>query len=153
MSTTTTGKLGDSAANWVLRMAGIVLAFILSVLVLLVIGASPLDAFQLIFSGAVSSPDKLAYVMTAWAPLLLCSAGLLLTFSAGLWNIGIEGQIVLGAIFATGVMRALQGSAPVSGSPGDGRTGVAARRRSVGAIGRGAASVWERKRDLRRPGS
>mgnify|MGYP001007252905 FL=1 len=41
-------------------------------------------------------------------PLLLVTAGLLITFSAGLWNIGIEGQITLGAIFATGMLRMLQ---------------------------------------------
>jgi ABC-type uncharacterized transport system permease subunit len=51
-------------------------------------------------------------VLAAWAPVLLCSAGLLMTFSAGLWNIGIEGQIVLGAVVATGMMRATQDSLP-----------------------------------------
>jgi simple sugar transport system permease protein len=39
--------------------------------------------------------------------LLLSSAGLLVTFRAGLWNIGIEGQITLGAIFSTGMLRML----------------------------------------------
>ncbi|WP_343406274.1 hypothetical protein [Candidatus Amarolinea dominans] len=58
------------------------------------------------------APPRLAYVLTAWAPVLLCAAGLLVTFAAGLWNIGIEGQVVLGAIFATGVLRWLQPSLP-----------------------------------------
>jgi simple sugar transport system permease protein len=38
------------------------------------------------------------------------TTGLLVTFTAGLWNIGIEGQITLGAIFTTGVLRLLQDS-------------------------------------------
>lgn len=33
---------------------------------------------------------------------MLCAAGLLVPFTARLWNIGIEGQVVLGAIFCTG---------------------------------------------------
>jgi simple sugar transport system permease protein len=74
------------------------------------LGASPLDAFALILSGAFGSSTKLAYVMTAWVPVLFCSAGLLVTFAAGLWNIGIEGQIIMGALFATGLMQALQDS-------------------------------------------
>jgi general nucleoside transport system permease protein len=37
---------------------------------------------------------------------------LLVTFAAGLWNIGIEGQIVFGAVFATGALRALEQSGP-----------------------------------------
>lgn len=103
---------GTSLVDWLLRLAGILVALALSALVLLLIGASPLDAFALILSGAFSSWDKLAYVMTAWAPVLLCSAGLLVTFAAGLWNIGIEGQIVMGAVFATGLMRVLENSLP-----------------------------------------
>jgi ABC-type uncharacterized transport system permease subunit len=43
-------------------------------------------------------------------PLLLSTAGLLVTFAAGLWNIGMEGQITLGAIFATGLLRIVQDS-------------------------------------------
>jgi general nucleoside transport system permease protein len=108
----TPARVNAGSLSWVLRLSGIVVAFVLSALVLLAIGASPLDAFSLIVQGSVSSVDKLAYVMTAWAPVLLCAAGLLLTFSAGMWNIGIEGQITLGAIFAAGAMRALQNSAP-----------------------------------------
>jgi simple sugar transport system permease protein len=91
-----------------LRIIALVGAVLLSGAALLIIGASPLDAFGLILSGAFGSPSRLAYVMTAWVPVLLCSAGLLVTFSAGLWNIGIEGQVLMGAVFATGVMQSLQ---------------------------------------------
>jgi simple sugar transport system permease protein len=42
-------------------------------------------------------------VVNFWLPIFLCSCGLVLTFSAGLWNIGIEGQIGMGAIGATGI--------------------------------------------------
>jgi len=45
----------------------------------------------------------------AWVPLVLASAGLVVTFAAGLWNIGIEGQIVMGAVAATFVARTVHG--------------------------------------------
>ena len=95
-----------------LRISALLGAILLSGTALLVIGASPLDAFGLILSGAFGSASRLAYVMTAWVPVLLCSSGLLVTFAAGLWNIGIEGQVVMGAVFATGVMQSLQQSLP-----------------------------------------
>jgi ABC-type uncharacterized transport system permease subunit len=104
--------------NWeirpsiLLRIVAILFALIFSGLILLTLGASPLDAFHLILSGAFGSSSKLAYVMTAWVPVLLCSAGLLVTFTAGLWNIGIEGQVVMGAVFATGLMQVLQDALP-----------------------------------------
>ena len=58
--------------------------------------------------GSVGSIGKISDVLVAWMPLLLATAGLLVTFTAGLWNIGIEGQITLGAIFTTWVLRLLQ---------------------------------------------
>ncbi len=103
---------GTTARDWLVRTGGLLLALALSALVTLALGISPWDATSLIFSGAFGSTSKLAYVMTAWVPVLLCSAGLLLTFSAGLWNIGIEGQVVMGAIFATGAIRLLQEALP-----------------------------------------
>ncbi len=80
--------------------------------VLALLGASPLAAYRLIASGAFGTPERFTYLLTAWTPLLLCTAGLFLTFAAGLWNIGIEGQVVLGAVFTTGALRALGGAAP-----------------------------------------
>jgi ABC-type uncharacterized transport system permease subunit len=108
----TFARPGAGAMDLLLRIVGILAALMLSAGVLLILGASPLDAFALILSGSFGSSAKLAYVLAAWAPVLLCSAGLLMTFSAGLWNIGIEGQIVLGAVAATGMMRATQDSLP-----------------------------------------
>lgn len=75
---------------------------------LLLAGASPLEAFRQMGLGAFGSVNRLADVLVVWGPLVLVTAGLLVTFAAGLWNIGIEGQIVMGAIGVTGVLRLLQ---------------------------------------------
>ncbi len=106
------GRPGTRAMDWLLRLGGILAALLISALVLWAIGTSPLDAASLIFRGAFATPGNLAYVLTAWVPVLLCSAGLLLTYNAGLWNIGIEGQIIMGSIFATGMLRLLQDHVP-----------------------------------------
>ena len=79
----------------------VILALGLTTIILLVVGAPPLEAYRNIVEGALESPDKMASVVTAAVPLWLCSAGLLITFAAGLWNIGVEGQIVAGALLAT----------------------------------------------------
>lgn len=86
----------------------VLLALGFTTLVMLISGADPLQVYQNIISGAVGSPVKIADILVAWTPLLLATAGLLLTFTAGLWNIGIEGQITLGAIFTTWALRVLQ---------------------------------------------
>lgn len=80
--------------------------------ILRLLGASPLQAYGLIASGALGTPERVTFVLAAWAPLLLAASGLLVTFAAGLWNIGIEGQIIFGAVFTTGALRALEHTGP-----------------------------------------
>jgi simple sugar transport system permease protein len=60
-----------------------------------------------LITGSFGSPGKISDVTVVWVSLALCSAGLLFTFTAGQWNIGIEGQLTFGAIFATGATRLL----------------------------------------------
>ncbi|MFP4395291.1 MAG: ABC transporter permease [Anaerolineales bacterium] len=86
-------------------IAPVIAALLFTMLILLAVGAPPVRAIAVILQGAVESPQKWADVATAWAPLALVGAGMSLTFAAGLWNIGAEGQIILGAIFATWVAR------------------------------------------------
>ena len=87
------------------QTAALLLAFGLVSLILLSVDASPLDAFRNMFTGSFGSLRKFAEVLVAFVPLLLVTAGLLVTFSAGLWNIGVEGQVVLGAISTVWVYR------------------------------------------------
>ena len=94
--------------NLGLQLGALVLAFLLTSVILLIAGAPPFEAYKEIVQGAVGSLTNFSDVLVAWVPLLLCSAGVLVTFAAGLWNIGVEGQIVLGAVLATWVLRLLQ---------------------------------------------
>ncbi len=75
-----------------------------SVLVLLV-GENPIAVFGLIWQGAFRNSEATAGVFNFWIPLVLCSMGLIITFTAGLWNIGVEGQIMAGALAASWAAR------------------------------------------------
>lgn len=83
--------------------AGAVALFVL--LVLLAAGAPPLAALGQILQGAFGSWSKFSHVVKAWIPLTLCACGLLFTFRVNLWNIGVEGQVLAGAIGATAVLQ------------------------------------------------
>ena len=76
-------------------------------LLLLASGASPIESFRLIWEGSVGSGAKLADTLMAWVPLVLAASGLVVTFAAGLWNIGVEGQVIMGAIAASWIAREL----------------------------------------------
>ena len=63
-----------------------------------------LDLIRLPFSSA----NKFFDMISAWLPLILVLVSVLYTFRAGFWNIGVEGQIVMGAVFTTYIIRILQ---------------------------------------------
>jgi simple sugar transport system permease protein len=96
--------------NWIFPLVTVVLALGFTTVILLMTGAPPMKAFTSILEGGLGSVSRITDVLVAWVPLLLVTMGLLVTFTAGLWNIGIEGQITLGAIFATAVLRTFQDS-------------------------------------------
>lgn len=81
-----------------------------TILILRIAGAPPLGAFQALFFGSLGSWNKFSHVVNAWIPLTLCGCGLLFTFRIGFWNIGVEGQVMMGAVFATWLLRSGVGS-------------------------------------------
>ncbi|MGD1992287.1 MAG: ABC transporter permease [Anaerolineae bacterium] len=98
-------KTSSRLRGILLGIAPVALALLFTTLLLIAVGASPLDAYGNILAGAFESPEKLADVVAACVPLVLAGVGMSITFTAGQWNVGVEGQIVLGAILATWVAR------------------------------------------------
>ncbi len=93
------------------QIGALLMALLLTTLILVAVKAPPLKAYLSILSGAFGSSQNVIAVLITWSPLLLTTAGVLITFAAGLWNIGMEGQMAVGAIFTTGMLRLLQNSA------------------------------------------
>lgn len=94
-------------------LVSVVLAIGVSMLLLWLVGAPPVEAIGLMWEGAFGTADKVANTLLVWTPLILASAGLVVTFAAGMWNIGVEGQIVIGAIAASFVAREIPGPSAV----------------------------------------
>ena len=67
----------------------------------LIVGVNPIFAISEIFSGSFGSLYGIKETVTKAIPLILIGTGLTLAFRAKFWNIGAEGQLLMGAIFAT----------------------------------------------------
>ena len=67
------------------------------------LGIDPFFAYSRIFGGAFGSLYALSETVTKAIPLILAGVGLTLAFRARFWNIGAEGQLLIGAICATGM--------------------------------------------------
>lgn len=94
------------------QLGSIALAIVFITAIILVVGASPPSVITAMWSGAFGTVGQFARVIATLAPLLLCASGLLFTFTAGLYNLGIEGQIAFGAIVSTLAIRLTQDSLP-----------------------------------------
>jgi simple sugar transport system permease protein len=94
--------------RWIWPIVPILAALLVTSLLLLLFGASPITSFDAMLQGAFGDTSKTLSVLAFWVPLLLSATGLLITFTAGLWNIGIEGQIIMGAIAASWVALKLE---------------------------------------------
>lgn len=70
-------------------------------LLLLASGRNPLVAYQSLFMGAFGSMDRFAEILVKATPLLFIAISVSISFRCQLWNIGAEGQLIMGAIFST----------------------------------------------------
>ncbi len=66
-------------------------------------GYDPIETLYQFFIAPVSTRYGLAELMVKATPLVLIGVGLSIGFRAGVWNIGAEGQLTLGAIFGGGL--------------------------------------------------
>jgi len=93
-------------SRWV-TIAAPILSLALALLVIALVfwgyGVDPLLAYRRIFKGAFGSLYGLSETTVKAIPLMICGVGLAIAFKALVWNIGAEGQLLIGAICATWV--------------------------------------------------
>lgn len=88
-------------------IVAVVLTMIAGGVMFAILGKNPVEAIRTIFWDPLFNPDFAAYsrpqLLVKAGPLILIAVGLSLGFRAGIWNIGAEGQYIMGAIFGAGV--------------------------------------------------
>ena len=84
-----------------LRVAALVLAILVSSLLMLIVGNDPILALQALFEGAFGSVNAIANTLSNAIPLLFTGLAFSIAFKGGLFNIGGEGQLFIGAFVAT----------------------------------------------------
>ena len=77
----------------------------------------PLTTYAAIIQGSLLSQNGLIDTVVAATPLILIGLSVALCFKAGLFNIGGQGQFLMGAVTAAGVASALSGAPPYLAVP------------------------------------
>ena len=89
-----------SCASPLLALA---ITVVIGVLLFAALGKDPWKGLQMFFWEPLKSSYALGELMVKATPLLLIALGLAVCFRSNVWNIGAEGQFIVGAICAGGV--------------------------------------------------
>ena len=103
--------LPSAAWTWAAPFLALAITVLLGVMLFTAMGKDPVAALRVFFWEPIKSPYALGELVVKATPLLIIALGLALCFRANVWNIGAEGQYVMGAIFASGVALQLGGVA------------------------------------------
>lgn len=83
-----------------LMIGPIFVALVVAGAVLAVAGVDPLAYYSYVLQRGLFSAVGVQQTLTRMAPLLFIAAGLIIAFRAGIWNLGTDGQFLLGAVTA-----------------------------------------------------
>ena len=96
----------------ILPLLSVILALIIGGVIMLATGVAPdsiLASFGALFSGSLGSISAVSETLTSAAPLILAALGIAVGFRAGLFNIGAEGQMIMGGVAAVVVGFSFEG--------------------------------------------
>ncbi|NLD67524.1 MAG: ABC transporter permease [Limnobacter sp.] len=95
------------AMRWLSPLLAAMLTVVVGGLMFAALGKPPLEALRVFFLNPLRDGWALSELLLKATPLALIATGLAIGFRANVWNIGAEGQFVVGAIAATGVALAV----------------------------------------------
>lgn len=90
----------------------ILLSLVIGGIFIAAAGVNPISYYVTMFTGCFKNSIYIRGFLSIVTPLLITSLGIALAFKMKFWNIGANGQFIIGAIFATAVGFMFGGSAP-----------------------------------------
>lgn len=84
-------------------IVSIIIGFIIGAIVLALAGFNPIEAYSIMINGVFSRPSYIAWTIIGSTPIIITALSIAFAFKTGLFNIGAEGQFMIGAIAAATV--------------------------------------------------
>ncbi len=99
------GPAQPSTPSRVLRavtgpLFAVAISFVIGGLLVLALGRNPFEVYGALLTGAFSGWPNLSVTLQMMTPLLFTGLAVSIAFRSGMWNIGVEGQMLMGALFA-----------------------------------------------------
>ena len=84
-------------------LLALLVTVIIGIIMFVALGKDPVKGLEMFFWLPIKSGYAIGELLVKATPLLIIALGLAVCFRANVWNIGAEGQYIMGAIFAGGV--------------------------------------------------
>lgn len=91
-------KLARGNSKLLFTIISILLGFLVGAIVLLISGYDPIEGYQALFQGVFKTPRNIGWAIVTSTPIILTGLGVCFAFQTGLFNMGAEGQFIIGTI-------------------------------------------------------
>ena len=93
-------KIEEIKLNFFISLISLVMAIAVGAIVILILGSNPIEAYGALLKGAFGTPMAATITLTKSVPLILTGLAIALAFKCTEFNIGAEGQLLIGAMAA-----------------------------------------------------
>ncbi len=97
-------------AGWLSPVVATIAVLAIGFVLFSAMGKNPWHALYVFFIEPVDTLYDVGELLLKASPIMLCAVGLAIGYRANVWNIGAEGQLIMGAIFGGGVALAFHDS-------------------------------------------
>jgi simple sugar transport system permease protein len=98
-------------------LVAVLLGLIIGAILLIASGSNPLEAYSALLKGAFGSPVAIQRTLEKATPLIFSGLAVAFAFKAGLFNIGAQGQLLIGAVAAAYVGFSIEGLPAIIHAP------------------------------------
>jgi ABC-type uncharacterized transport system permease subunit len=81
-------------------LLAIAIALAIGAMLVAALGHDPLEVYGILLDGALDGAGNIAVTLQMTTPLIFTGLAVAVAFRAGLWNVGVEGQMLMGALAA-----------------------------------------------------
>ena len=94
------GKFKKSLTSLIVPLLSVILAFLIGAIIMLAMGSNPIVAFSALFQGAFGTAASIGTTLNKSAPLIFTALCACFAYKCGVYNLGGEGQFLIGATVA-----------------------------------------------------
>ena len=91
-------QLARGNSKLVVTLISILLGFLVGAIVLSISGYDPIEGYKALFEGIFKSPRNIGWAIVSSTPIILTGLGVCFAFQTGLFNMGAEGQFIVGTV-------------------------------------------------------